>query len=402
MRRVITAVTGLASALCVLTGLTMVAGGSLSPTFDGVEDVPLPGGARLGDRPYEITAEFQDVLSLFPQSAVKVNDVAVGEVTGIELADNGWQAEVTMRVNGDVRLPANVYANLEQSSLLGEKYVQLVAPGGTGTAGDAGGHEGIGTGDTGDTGDTEEKAASATVSEAPRGRLRDGSVIPRSRTNRYPEVEEVFGALSMLLNGGGVAQLRDITRELNTALSGNETEVRSMLRRVNKLTTSLDDNKESITDAIDGVDKLSSRLAARDRKIGAVLDDLEPGLDVLKDQRASLVTMLRSLDTLSEVAVGTVERTKEDLVADLKALAPTLRKLGEAGSALPNSLEVMATYPFTDEVLSGVKGDYLNVYLRTTARPGTEVVPPLSDGATGSGSGGDSALPLPPADGGNG
>ncbi|MGW7518092.1 MlaD family protein [Streptomyces sp. NPDC054796] len=391
----------------------MVAGGSLSPTFDGVEDVPLPGGARLGDRPYEITAEFRDVLSLFPQSAVKVNDVSVGEVTGIELADNGWQAEVTMRVNGDVRLPANVYANLEQSSLLGEKYVQLVAPGGTGTAGDAGGHEGVGTADTADTGDTGdagdagdagEKAASATASEAPRGRLRDGSVIPRSRTNRYPEVEEVFGALSMLLNGGGVAQLRDITRELNTALSGNETEVRSMLRRVNKLTTSLDDNKESITDAIDGVDKLSSRLAARDRKIGAVLDDLEPGLDVLKDQRASLVTMLRSLDALSEVAVGTVERTKEDLVADLKALAPTLRKLGEAGSALPNSLEVLATYPFTDEVLSGVKGDYLNVYLRTTARPGTEVIPPLSDGATNSrsDSGGDSALPLPPADGGNG
>ncbi|MFD0539566.1 hypothetical protein ACFQY7_43280 [Actinomadura luteofluorescens] len=38
---------------------------------------------------------------------------------------------------------------------------------------------------------------------------------------------------------------------------------------------------------------------------------------------------------------------------------------------------MLVTYPFTDAVLPAVKGDYLNVYLQVTARPGTQVVPPI-------------------------
>ncbi|GFN00476.1 hypothetical protein Sfulv_52860 [Streptomyces fulvorobeus] len=103
------------------------------PVFTGIDQVALPGGADLGDHPYEITAEFGDVLSLAPQSSVKVNDVAVGRVTRISLTPGSWTAKVTMRVNGTVELPGNAYAHLEQSSLLGEKFVQLSPPA-TGTA----------------------------------------------------------------------------------------------------------------------------------------------------------------------------------------------------------------------------------------------------------------------------
>ncbi|NEE27139.1 MCE family protein, partial [Streptomyces sp. SID7982] len=85
-----------------------------APSFTGIEQIPLPGGADLGDRPYEVTAEFGDVLSLAPQSSVKVNDVSVGRVTKITLSPDGWRARVTMQVNGEVELPANAYARLEQ------------------------------------------------------------------------------------------------------------------------------------------------------------------------------------------------------------------------------------------------------------------------------------------------
>ena len=49
---------------------------------------------------------------------------------------------------------------------------------------------------------------------------RDGEPVAHllERTNRNPEIEEVFGALSMLLNGGGLEQIQQITRELNLAL----------------------------------------------------------------------------------------------------------------------------------------------------------------------------------------
>ncbi|MEU6820857.1 MlaD family protein [Streptomyces atriruber] len=345
------------------------------PDFDGLQDLPLPGGADLGDHPYEVTAEFRDVVSLFPHAAVKVNDVEVGRVTRISLADDGWAARVTLKVNGDVRLPANAYANLEQSSVLGEKYVQLVAPANMRARPDL----------------QDTKTGTTAAYAKNRGRLRDGAVIPVARTNRNPEIEEVFGALSMVLSGGGVQQLHTISSELNKALGGNEGEIRSLLRQINTTAKSLDKNKKHITDALDGMNRLSITLATRDRKIGEILRGLPPGLKVLSEQRSSLVSMLRALDSLSSVAVDTVDRTKNDLVADLKALAPVLKNLADAGADLPESLQVMFTYPFTDEVLTGVKGDYLNVYLKIAAAPGTEIVPPVRGGGAAT----RSSLPLP-------
>ncbi|MFF1476492.1 MlaD family protein [Streptomyces sp. NPDC058301] len=364
----------------------MVAGGPGLPSFHGIEDLPLPGGADLGSHPYRITAVFKDVTSLFPQSSVKVNDVPVGRVEKITVSGDDWLARVTMKVNGKVHLPADAYANLEQSSLLGEKYVQLVAPKDLAPRPDLNDTSGL-------------RDAAAVRDVAP---LADGAVIPLARTNRNAEVEEVFGALSMLLNGGGVQQINTITRELNRALDGRQSSARSVLTRIGAFAKDLDAHRGDITDALGALDRLSSTVAGRDARVGEVLDRLGPGLKVLRDQRGSLVTMLRSLDTLSTAAVDTVDRTRADIVADLRALAPTLKGLADAGRNLPASLQVLMTYPFTDEVLSGVKGDYLNVYLKVAAAPGTVILPAhgpahgLADGPAHGGSApAGGALPLP-------
>ncbi len=111
------------------------------------------------------------MLDLVPQSGVRVADVPVGRVEEIELNAEDWTAVVTISVNGDVELPANAVAAIQQSSLLGEKYVELAPPGG----------------------------------EEPEGTLEDGALIPLDRTNRNVEVEELLGAMSLVLNGGGLA-----------------------------------------------------------------------------------------------------------------------------------------------------------------------------------------------------
>jgi phospholipid/cholesterol/gamma-HCH transport system substrate-binding protein len=315
------------SLIAVLASTALLAGCG-SGGFDGVYTMPLPGGADLGDRPYRVKVQFKDVLDLVPQAGVKVNDVAVGKVEKIDLAPDGWTAEVTVAVNGGVVLPANSVAKLRQSALLGEKFVELAKP--------AQGKE--------------------------EGKLSDGALIPVDRTNRNPEVEEVFGALSLLLNGGGVAQLQDIAKELNAATEGNEPEIRSLLTNVNTLVTQLDGHKAEITRALDGVNRLGGTLNAQRDQIAGVLDTLEPGLKVLADQRTQLVTLLQALDELSGVAVDTVDKSKADLVADLKALTPTLQKLAEAGTNLPNALQLLFTYPFPDAAVDGIKGDYTNLY----------------------------------------
>jgi phospholipid/cholesterol/gamma-HCH transport system substrate-binding protein len=332
--------------LLVPPALVMLLLGCESGSFSGASDLPLPGGADLGGHPYRVVADFADVLDLVPHAAVRVNNVPVGRVDKIDLPDGSWTARVTLLVNGEVHLPANAVARLQQSSLLGEKYVQLAAPAdGTGA-----------------------------------GTLSDGAEIPLTRTNRNPEVEEVLGALSMLLNGGGIAQLRTITAELNDALDGNEPEIRALLKNIDKLMSSLDAHRADITAAIDGLNRFAGTLARRDQQIGTILDDLSPGLRVLEEQRGELVTMLQSLDSLSRTAVDTIERSQTDFVADLTLLEPTLRQLSNAGQALPQALQILLTYPFTDAGLDAVKGDYLNVYLSLVAAPGTTVIPPLTPG----------------------
>lgn len=294
--------------------------------FSGMADISLPRGADLGDEPYRVTVHFDDALNLVPQASVRVNDVPVGRVADIRLSEDNASAVVTVLVNGETVLPENATARLRQSSLLGAKFVELGAPEGTRS----------------------------------RGRLTGGDVIPVELTGRNPEIEEVLGALSMLLNGGGIAQLRVIVEELNRALSGNEGRIRSLLSRLDEVVGRLDRQKEDITRAIDGLNRLSSTLRAQTGNITKALEDLGPGVKVINEQRDQLVTMLKSLDRLSGVTVDTINRSRQDLIADLRALAPTLRKLAEAGEHLPKALSYLATYPFPDNAVNALKGDYVN------------------------------------------
>jgi phospholipid/cholesterol/gamma-HCH transport system substrate-binding protein len=304
----------------------------------GLYGAPLPGGADVGAHPIRITAEFADVLDLVPQASVRLNDVPVGRVDRITLAPDGSVALVDMVVNSNINtagrvpggIPGNVRAELRSASLLGEKFVELAVPPGA----------------------------------KPAGVLRSGARLPLSETRRYPEVEEVLGALSLLLNGGGLAQLQDIIREVNAAAGGNEPQLRSLLDRLGQLTAQLDAQRATIVRAIDGLGRLSTSLAGQTDHINVALDKLGPGLRVLEQQRAELVSMLQSLDRLSDVTVRTVNRSRDDLLADLHALRPTLQQLAKAGDDIPNSLQMLLTYPFPDYALKSLKGDYFNTDVR--------------------------------------
>ncbi|MFE1878399.1 MCE family protein [Streptomyces diastatochromogenes] len=293
--------------------------------FNGWYDVPLPGGAAADGRAYHVTVEFRDVMDLVPQSAVKVDNVTVGAVEKVEL--DGWHARVRLRIADSVKLPGNTVAELRQTSMLGEKYVALSPPDGT----------------------------------QPVGRLRDGDRIPLSRSGRNPDVEEVLSALSALLNGGGVAQLKTITVELNKALDGRESRVKSLLKELDTFLGGLDDQRADIVRALKGVDRLAERLKKEKTTIAEAVDTMPPALKVLADQRRDLTKMLTGLSRLGKTGTKVVNASRDDTVANLRQLRPILQQLNKAGDDLPNSLELLTTYPFPRNVVDAVKGDYVNL-----------------------------------------
>ncbi len=288
-------------------------------TFSGcgfdVYKLPLPGGTDVGDHPITVHVMFHDVLDLVPQSTVKVNDVNVGKVTDVSL--DGYTADVTVQLRNDVRLPDNAVATIRQTSLLGEKFVSLAAP------------------DSGASSDP----------------LQTGDVIPLERSGRNPEVEEVLGALSLLLNGGGVAQLRTIAQQLNLALDGREGTARSVLDQVRTLMTQLDDHKAEIVNAIDKLNDLSVSINRQRDTIDATLEKLPSALASINQQRRDLVTMLRALAHLSDVGVRVISASKAATIDSLQQLDPVLSQIAASGDDFVNAFSVFLTYPFVDEVV---------------------------------------------------
>ncbi len=318
----------LAALLAALTAATTALSGC------SVYDIPLPGGADTGKNPMTVHVMFRDVLDLVPQSTVKVDDVTVGKVTGITL--KGYTADVAIQLPRSIDLPDNVRAEIRQTSLLGEKFVSLAKP------------------------------------ESPSGRLSDGDVIGLDRSGRNPEVEEVLGALALLLNGGGVAQLKTIAEEVNAALGGREDAVRSIIDQVGSFMGQLDANKDSIVTALENVNRLSLELRRQDGAIKAALDELPVAVASLDSQRSDLVTMLQALRRLSAVGVRVIQASKESTIDSLRNLAPVLEAFAEAGDDLPKSLQALMTYPFIDAAVGSDPqvarnlhmGDYTNLSMR--------------------------------------
>ncbi len=111
-----------AAVVTIVLAATVVLGGC---EFKGLNSLPLPGTQGGGEGSYSVELEMPNVTT-DQNSPVKVDDVTVGSVTDIEL--DGWHAKVTVSLNKDVVLPANVTAMIGQTSLLGSNHVELAAP----------------------------------------------------------------------------------------------------------------------------------------------------------------------------------------------------------------------------------------------------------------------------------
>lgn len=97
-----------------------VVGGLLALTYLSLTLGGLPLGG--GDR-YPLNARFSSVGSLKPGDPVKIAGVSIGEVARIGLAD--FTAQVELRIDPELRLPADTIASIQSAGLLGDAHVSL-------------------------------------------------------------------------------------------------------------------------------------------------------------------------------------------------------------------------------------------------------------------------------------
>ncbi|MGZ8802219.1 MAG: MCE family protein [Mycobacterium sp.] len=292
----------------------------------GLNSVPLPGTVGGGPGSYTIQAELPDVRTIEPNSRVQVDDVTVGTVTRIER--QGWHALLTMRIDGEVELPANATATVGQSGLLGSLHVELASP-------------------------TDVPA---------RGRLTDGSVVPMSSAGTYPSTEQILAAVSLLLNGGGIGQIQEITESLSTALAGREEDLRSLIQQLDTFASYVDDQADDIIATTESVNNLVGQFADQQPVLDNAIQTIPDAVRVVADERENLVDALDQLGKFSALVADAANQTEDSLIQELNDIGPVLESLANAGPALTRALGLFATYPFpTDTIGKWARGDYANL-----------------------------------------
>jgi phospholipid/cholesterol/gamma-HCH transport system substrate-binding protein len=294
--------------------------------WQGANSLPLPGTQGGGPGSYVVQAQLPDVNNIERNSRVRVGDVTVGNVVKIER--QGWHALVTMTINGDVDLPENSTATIGQTSLLGSLHIELAPP----------------------------------KNVPPEGKLHQGSLIPLSSGSAYPSTEKTLAAVSVLLNGGGIGQIQEITQTLSNAFAGRENDLRSLIGQLDTFVGHVNDQTGDIIAATDSLNKLTGQVAAQKPVVDRALKTFPDALSVLKDQRAHLGDALDQLGKFSALAADSVNQTKDNLVKELKDIGPVLQSLADSGPALTRSLDFFATYPFPKPTLKNwLRGDYANL-----------------------------------------
>ncbi len=294
----------------------------------GLNSLSLPGTEGGGRGSYTIQAQLPDVVVIQQNTRVRVADVNVGNVTKIEVQD--WRALVTMRIDGDVHLPANSTAKVGTTSLLGSMHIELAPPTG----------------------------------EPPRGELEDGSVIPLSSAATYPTTEQTLAAVSVLLNGGGLGQLQEINQTFARALAGRENEMRSLLTQLDIFIGRLNAQTDDIITATENLNALAGQVAAKDQTVDKALSTIPQALAVLANSREKLANAIDALGQFSAIATSTVNQSRASLVANLRSIAPVLRELADAGPALTRGLDFLSTYPWVKSTVPNwFRGDFANITL---------------------------------------
>jgi phospholipid/cholesterol/gamma-HCH transport system substrate-binding protein len=198
----------------------------------------------------------------------------------------------------------------------------------------------------------------------PQGELKNGSVIPLSSASTYPTTEQTLASVSILLNGGGLGQLQEITQSFAKAMAGRENDLRSLLNQLDTFISQLNDQTDDIIAATEHLNSLAGQVAAKDQIVDKALTTIPQALAVLSDSRTKLANAIDALGNFSAIATSTVNQTKESFVNNLRNIAPVLRELANAGPALTKGLDFLSTYPWVKSTLANwFRGDFANITL---------------------------------------
>lgn len=238
---------------------------------------------------FDVSAEFERAVGLYPGSPVRLQGIDVGEITDIR--NERGVVEVDMRLEEGTRLPADSRAIIVPLSLLGERYVQL----------------------------------GPTYSDGPM--MGDGDVIPVQRTAVPAEIDELLEGFEGFLNDLDPKTVSAVVTNLAEIVEGQGEQINELLGNAAGTVELLADESDELTEITQSLAQLTSTLESRTRTLTSLIKNYEIVAGTLADNRALLEPAIVELNRASKELAGLLTAHREPLKADIEVLTTVGRTL---------------------------------------------------------------------------
>jgi phospholipid/cholesterol/gamma-HCH transport system substrate-binding protein len=249
--------------------------------------VGLAGCGGAGSGTIHATAFFSDVSDLVAGAPVQYAKITVGSVSAITVSHD--QAKVVMSIERSAQVPADVTAELTQTSLLGQHYVLLVAP------------------------------------SADPPLLRNGAVI--THTQFVPGIQQLVESGAAVFGAVNAADLAQIIDNGAEGFGGQAANLRQLLDDFDTILAGYSSRSSEITSVIDNLDQFNSTLGPDSQQDAQALSNLAQTTQILAGQSSQFEQLLQSLNDLAvqgNSILSTGLHQTEDQIDALAAVASQL------------------------------------------------------------------------------
>ena len=270
--------------------------------------------ALLGIGQYTVMVDLPRSGGLYPSSNVTYRGTEVGRVQTVHLTDTGVKAELSLR--SDVHIPADLDAQVHSVSGVGEQYLALLP-----------------------------RSAHGPM-------LKDGSVIPVSRTSVPPEIGALLDAANRGVRAIPPENVKTVVDESFNAIGGLGPEFSRFVRGSTQLAIDAHNNLDALTTVIDRAQpvldsqtdtsqavrawavhlaEITRQLQANNTAVAGLLENGPPAADAARQLIERLQPTLPLL-LANLVTIGNVAATYQPSLEQLLVLIPAGTAVLQAGA----------------------------------------------------------------------
>lgn len=255
-----------------------------------------------------VTAYFTRTVGIYPGSDVRILGVRVGSVTGV--TPEGNQVKVEFEYGAGYKVPANAQAAIISSSVVSDRYVQLLPVYESGPV------------------------------------MTSGSVIPLSRTAVPVELDDTLSSLNTLSvalgpqganSQGALSQLLGVTAD---NLNGQGATLHQTVQDLSQAASTLSDNRQDLFGTVDNLQVFTAKLAADDQQVSAFETNLADVSAQLAAERQDLAAALQNLAAALGSVSTFVHDNKAEITTDVSGLNGIASILVKEQAALAEVLDV--------------------------------------------------------------